>query len=76
MKNVTITLSDELALKAKVFAAERNTSVSRYVGELLAERLEQERGYRDAMQQWCSIEPSILNEEGGKYPAREDLHER
>jgi predicted transcriptional regulator len=76
MKNVTITLPDELAQKAKVFAAEQNTSVSRYVGKLLSERLEQEQGYRDAMNQWCSVEPSILNEDGAKYPTREELHER
>ena len=76
MKNVTITLPEELAQKAKVFAAEHNTSVSRYVGRLLSERLEQEQGYRDAMEQWFSVKPSLINEKGVKYPNREDLHER
>lgn len=76
MKNVTITLPDELAQKAKVFAAENNTSVSRYVGELLSERLEQEQGYRDAMNQWCAVKPSVLNEGGVSYPSRDDLHGR
>lgn len=76
MKNVTITLPDELAHRAKIFAAEHNTSVSRYLGELLAERLEQERGYKNAMKEWCSVEPIVLNEEGSPYPSRDSLHER
>lgn len=76
MKNVTITLPDELAQKAKVFAAGQNTSVSRYVGKLLSERLEQEQGYRDTMNQWCSVNPTKLNEDGASYPTREDIHER
>lgn len=76
MKNVTITLPDELAHQAKVFAAEQNTSVSRFVGELLSERLEQEQGYRDAMNKWHVAEPLVINESGAPYPSRDDLHDR
>jgi hypothetical protein len=76
MKNVTISLPDEWAHRAKVFAAERNTSVSRYVGQLLAEKLEAEQGYRKAFNVWRSRTPMILNESRGPYPARDDVHER
>ncbi len=76
MKNVTISLPDELAHLAKVFAAEHNTSVSKYVGKLLAERLEAEQGYQVIMAQWRTREPMVLNEAGGKYPDRESLHDR
>lgn len=76
MKNITITLPDHLAHKAKVFAAENNTSVSRYVGGLLAERLEADQQYDKAMNQWRSRKPRTLNESGAAYPTRESLHER
>lgn len=76
VKNLTISLSEELAHRAKVFAAEQNTSVSRYVGRLLSEKLEAEAGYRAAMQRWCSVKPARLNESGDSYPSRESLHER
>jgi hypothetical protein len=35
MKNITITLDEETARRARVRAAERNISLSRYLGELL-----------------------------------------
>jgi plasmid stability protein len=76
VKNVTISLPDELAHRAKVFAAEHNTSVSKYVGRLLSERLEAEQGYAQAMSQWRARKPMLLSEAGSKYPARSDLYER
>jgi hypothetical protein len=75
-KHITIALSDELAHKAKVFAAEHNTSVSCYIGALLAERLEAEQGYSKAMEQWMSRTPMVLNESKARYPSRDSLHER
>ncbi|HMO50511.1 MAG TPA: DUF6364 family protein [Kiritimatiellia bacterium] len=75
MKNVTITLPDEIARRAKVFAAERNTSVSRFVGELLAERLETELGYRKSMNQWLARKPTVINESKSTYPRRDELYE-
>jgi len=47
MKNVTITLPEDLAREARVLAAQQQTSVSRFVGELLAERMRAERGYTE-----------------------------
>jgi len=76
MKNVTISLPDALAHRAKVFAAEQNTSVSRYVGSLLTERLEAEQGYRDALAKWKTRKPMVLNESRLPYPSRDSLYER
>jgi hypothetical protein len=45
MKNVTITLEERVARWARLRAAELNTSVSRLVGEMLAEAMRQERAY-------------------------------
>jgi len=39
MKNVTITLEEEVARWARIMAAKENTSVSRLVGELLREKM-------------------------------------
>jgi predicted HicB family RNase H-like nuclease len=42
MKNVTITLDEEVARWARIKAATQETSVSRLVGEILKEKMEQE----------------------------------
>jgi hypothetical protein len=76
MKNITISLPNELAHKAKVFAAEHNTSVSRFVGSLLSERLENELSYRSAMETWCAQPPSMINEPEAPYPSRDSVYER
>ena len=76
MKNVTISLPEHLAHRAKVLAAEQNTSVSKYVGQLLAERLETEQEYQAASARWKARKPMVLNESGEKYPGRDSLHER
>ena len=75
MKNLTITVDDEVARWARVWAAERNTSVSRLVGELLRERMLEERGYEAAKSQYLSQKPVVLKK-SGHYPSREDLHDR
>ncbi|MBM3299242.1 MAG: hypothetical protein FJY85_04745 [Deltaproteobacteria bacterium] len=74
MKNVTITLDEDVALWARIRAAQLNTSVSRLVGELLRERMIEEQNYKVAMQQYLSAEPQILKKPGDRYPTREALH--
>ncbi|RMF81817.1 MAG: hypothetical protein D6739_08890 [Nitrospirae bacterium] len=76
MKNVTITLDEEVARWVRVRAAELETSVSRLVGELLRERMELERRYRAAMERYLALPPRPLREPGGRLPTREELHER
>jgi hypothetical protein len=76
MKNVTITLREEVARWARIKAAERNTSVSRLLGEILQERMQEEEGYRLAMEQYLAQGPQPLKKAGQPYPRREGLHER
>lgn len=76
MKNVTITLEDQVARWVRVYAAERNTSVSRLVGELLAERMQAERGYGTAMRRFLGVKPRRLQAKRTAYPTRDSLHER
>ena len=76
MKNVTITLDEEVARWARVMAAEQNTSVSRLVGEMLREKMNAEHNYQIAMQQYLSRPPNVLKFPGEKLPAREELYDR
>ena len=75
MKNVTITLQEQVAQWARLWAAKHHTSVSRMVGELLHERMREEQGYEAAMKQYLAAEPRPLKKTGA-YPARDDLHDR
>lgn len=76
MKNVTITLDEEVARWARIMAAEQNTSVSRLVGEMLREKMIEEQNYQIAMQQYLSHPPTVLKIAGEKLPVREALYER
>ena len=64
MKNVTITLDDEIAQWARIWAAQHNTSVSRPPGKVLAQRMREEKGYEAAMHRFLSRSPGPLPEEG------------
>jgi hypothetical protein len=76
MKNVTITLEEEVARWARIKAAEKNTSVSRLVGEMLREKMQAEEDYRLAREQYLAQGPQRLKKIGTPYPRREELHER
>lgn len=76
MKNVTITLDEEVARWARIQAAEQETSVSRLVGEMLRQKMVTEAGYRAAQEQFFSVEPRPLREPCRPLPSREELHDR
>ena len=76
VKNVTVTLDEEVARWVRVYAAERDTSVSRVLGELLRERMLEQRGYQPAMNAFMRRKPRVLKKKGHRYPRREDLHDR
>jgi hypothetical protein len=76
MKNVTITLHEEVARWARIRAAELNTSVSRLLGEMLERLMLEEQNYHAAKKRYLSGEPQVLNEAGSGYPKREELHDR
>jgi plasmid stability protein len=75
MKNVTITLDEEVARWVRVSAARHNLSVSRYVGELLKSQMESERGYEQAMRSFLGRKAKALKTSGG-YPGRDEIHDR
>lgn len=75
MKNITITLDEEVADWARIWAAKRKTSVSRLVGQMLNRLMLEDQGYNAAKNQFLSSKPKMLNKTG-KYPDRFSLHER
>ncbi|MBV8032022.1 MAG: ribbon-helix-helix protein, CopG family [Betaproteobacteria bacterium] len=76
MKNITITLDDETASRVRVAAAERNMSVSRFVGDALRDQMREADRYEKAMKAWFASKPFPLKGPPQKYPAREELHDR
>lgn len=75
MKNVTITLDEETAAWARVYAATHNMSVSRLVGEMLQRRMGEQHEYDRAMRRFLAKKP-IKFKSGQRYPTREELHDR
>lgn len=75
MKNVTISMDESVAEWARLEAARRNTSVSRLVGELLAEKMRHDDEYERAMNDWLARRRKYKSN-GAAYPRRDDIHDR
>ena len=76
MKNITITLDLETANWLRVNAAEQNKSVSRFVGDLVQEQMQDRVAYARAMRSFLSKPPLKLREPGEPLPKREELYVR
>ena len=70
MKNVTVTMEDLVADWARMEAARRNTSVSRLIGELLAEKMRHDDAYERAMRE--ALEFKSMGTSVGADLAREE----
>jgi plasmid stability protein len=73
LKNITITLDDQAAAWARVQAAEHNMSLSRFVGELLRNKMRHSREYERAMRAALAEKPLRLE---GAYLKRDELYDR
>ena len=76
MRNVTITVDAETAAWARVHAAQRNMSLSRFVGGILRQHMRESREYEDAMRRWFSSKLVIRRKRTERRLARDDLHDR
>lgn len=76
MKNITITLEPEVARWVRIKAAEQETSISRYVGELLKETMEASPQYEHARRQYLALPPKPLGNPDEPLPKREALYDR
>ena len=75
MKNITITLKEEVARWLRIWAAEHDTSVSRFVGQLVEQQMNAEQQYEPSKQSFLARQPQPLKRSGA-YPSREEVHER
>ncbi len=76
MRNVTITLDDETARWARIEAARNDTSVSKLVGVMLREHMNQRNEYERAMRSYLARGPVPMGTPGQRLPTRDELYER
>jgi len=74
LRNVTVTLEEEVARWARLEAARRDTSVSRLLGEILKQRMSEGHEYRRAMRRALARKPFLKT--AGRYLSREEAHDR
>ncbi len=74
LRNVTVTLDEEVARWARVEAAQKETSVSRLLGGILKERMLEADGYESAMRRALARKPFLKLKR--RPLSREETHER
>jgi hypothetical protein len=73
-RNITITLEEDLARWARIEAARCDTSVSRFLAEILKERMIQKDNYEAAKRRALARKPFLKTD--GQYLSREQAHDR
>lgn len=73
---MTVTLDETTFAKARVKAAERSMSLSRFIGEVLGRDLRHEDEYEAAYRAWRARKPFPLKGPQQPYPKREELYDR
>lgn len=74
MKNVTVTMEDAVADWARIEAAKRNTSVSRLIGEMLAEKMRRTDSYERAMHE--ALKFRSWGTSSGPYLTDDEMYDR
>lgn len=74
LRNVTVTLDEDVARWARIEAARNDTSVSRLLGQLLKERMVERDEYQRAMRRALARKPFLKTD--GRYLSREEAHDR
>jgi len=74
LRNITITLEEEVAHWARIEAARKDTSVSGYLAGVLKKQMNEEGEYELAKKRALKRKPFLRSD--GKYLSREEAHER
>jgi hypothetical protein len=74
LRNVTLTLEEDVARWARLEAARQDTSVSRLLAGILKQRMMEADNYEKAKRRYLS-RPAFLKSDG-KYLSREEVHDR
>jgi hypothetical protein len=77
MRNVTLTVEDELLRWARVRAAQEDKSVSRFLADLLKRERDQTAAYEEAYQRFqARRRHDQAVSDGRPYPTRDELYDR
>lgn len=76
LKNVTITMEEDTARWARIEAAKRDVSLSRFLGEILHERMVGQDAYVTARERYFAQEARVHRRLGQRLPTRDELHDR
>ncbi len=77
MRNVTISLDDEVARWARRQAAEEDTSVSKYISRILEQKMRGSDRYWQAYEQWKKLGRDLgAPIDAAKRFTRDEAHER
>jgi hypothetical protein len=74
LRNITITLEEQVARRARLEAARRDTSVSRLLAGILKDHMREKNGYQTAMRSALSRKPFLKT--NGRYLSREEVNDR
>lgn len=76
MKNITISLPEDVARWLRVKAAEDDRSVSKWICELLERKQHREDDYEIAMNRYLARKPRKIDWPDGRRPPRDELYVR
>lgn len=76
MKNITVSLPDDIYRRARIKAAERDTSVSALVREFLTSLGEEESDFERRRRLQAEVLASVKDFRAGDRMTREEAHER
>jgi hypothetical protein len=74
LRNVTVTLEESVARWARIEAARTDTSVSRFLADILKERMKEKRHYERVMRRALARKPFFKSD--GADLSREEIHDR
>jgi hypothetical protein len=74
LRNITITLEEEVARWARIEAAKEDVSVSRFLAGMLKQRMATQDEYTKAMRRALARKPFLKTD--GRYLSREEAHDR
>jgi plasmid stability protein len=76
MKNITVSVPDEVYRAARIRAAEQGTSVSSLVGEYLRSLSGRDAEFAEARAKWDEVVGEIESFRAGDRLSREELYDR
>jgi hypothetical protein len=74
LRNITITLEEEVARWARIEAAKAETSLSRFLAGILRQRMIAHDAYEKAMRRALARKPFLKTD--GRYLSRDEVHDR